>query len=64
MIQNDQELEVTQQRIIKLQKLLAQLRIKASPKEFELVSSGYRAELERMHREVMDYLMTPIQVSA
>ncbi len=61
MISNDQELEVTQQRLVKMQKILAQLRVTAHPGEFEMVASGYRAELERMHRQIMEYLTSPAQ---
>jgi len=56
MIANDQELTVTQERITHFLRLLAQLRIKADPEEFPLVASGYRAEVEKMQREVLDYL--------
>ena len=56
MIRNDQELQVTQERIAYFQRLLAQLRVTSDPDEFPLVASGYRAELEKMQREVLDYL--------
>lgn len=56
MIQNDQELEGTQDRIAYFQRLLAQLRVTATPEEFPFVASGYRAEIERMQAEVLDYL--------
>ena len=56
MIQNDQELDGTNQRIAYFQRLLAQLRVTATPEEFPLVASGYRAEIERMQGEVLDYL--------
>ena len=56
MIQNDQELAVTQERIAYFERLLAQLRVTAQPHEFSAVASGYRAEIERMHQEVLDYL--------
>jgi hypothetical protein len=39
--------------------LLARLRITARPEELALVTSGYRAEVERMQREVLDYLTLP-----
>ena len=42
MIQNDTELKTSQQRIAYFQDLLLQLRVKATPEEFSLVSSGYR----------------------
>ena len=59
MIQNDQELAVTRERIAYLLDLLARLRVSSRPEELALVTSGYRAEVERMHREVLDYLMQP-----
>jgi hypothetical protein len=60
MIQNDQELATTQQRILEFQRLLAQLRVTARPAEFPLVSSGYLCELERMQDEVLEYLRQPV----
>lgn len=56
MIQNDQELEVTQERMVYFQRLLAQLRVTATPEEFPAVASGYRAEITRMQDEVLVYL--------
>ncbi|MYA68654.1 hypothetical protein F4009_03605 [Candidatus Poribacteria bacterium] len=66
MIQNDTELKTSQQRIAYFQDLLLQLRVKASAEEFSLVSSGYKAEIEKMQEEVLEYLTRhvsePIQV--
>jgi hypothetical protein len=59
MIQNDNELAITQQRIAYLLDLLARLRKSSRPEELPLVTSGYRAEVERMQREVLDYLTKP-----
>jgi hypothetical protein len=59
MIQNDQELTVTQERITYFLDLLARLRKRSLPEEMALVASGYRAEVERMQREVLDYLTQP-----
>ena len=56
MISNDQELRVTQERIAYFERLLAQLRVTAQPLEFPAVASGYRAEIERMQQEALDYL--------
>jgi hypothetical protein len=56
MIHNDQELQATQERIAYFQRLLAQLRVTATPAEFPLVASGYRAEVVRMQDEVLAYL--------
>jgi hypothetical protein len=64
MIQNDQELKVTRERISYLLDLLARLRISSRPEELALVSGGYRAEVERMQREVLDYLTQPATPTA
>lgn len=56
MIYNDQELAVTQERILYFQRLLAQLRTTAAPDEFPAVASGYRAEITRMQDEALEYL--------
>ena len=65
MIQNDQELTVTRERIAYFLDLLARLRVGSRPEELALVTSGYRAEVERMQREVLDYLTQPaVQTTA
>ncbi len=56
MICNDQELEAMKGRIEYFQRLLSQLRITATPEEFPAVASGYRAEIEKMQDEVLEYL--------
>jgi hypothetical protein len=56
VIQNDQELKDTKERISYLLELLARLRVSSRPEELPLVSAGYRAEVERMQREVLDFL--------
>ena len=56
MTHNDKELKVTQERIAYFQNLLLQLRVKATPEEFPLISSGYRAEIEKMQDEILEYL--------
>lgn len=56
IIHNDKELKTNQQRIAYFQNMLLQLRVKATPEEFPLVSSGYRAEMEKMQAEVLEYL--------
>ncbi|MSQ95237.1 MAG: hypothetical protein EXR98_11870 [Gemmataceae bacterium] len=58
MIRNDEELAGTQERIAYYLELLKQLCMTSRPAEFPLVASGYRAEVEKMHREVLDYLTT------
>ena len=67
MIQNDKELKTSQERITYFQNLLLQLRVQATSEEFSLVSSGYRAEIEKMQVEVLEYLTRhasePIQIT-
>jgi hypothetical protein len=64
MIQNDQELTVTRERISYFLDLLARLRVSSRPEELPLVTSGYRAEVERMQREMLDYLTQPATQTA
>ena len=64
MINNDQELKVTQKRIAHFHRRLADLRQKAQPEEFNAVSSGYRLEIERMQAEVLEYLLQPMTIEA
>jgi len=60
MIANDQELQVTKERIDQFQRWLAQIRRTARPEEFEAVAGGYRLEIERMQAEVLEYLLRPL----
>jgi len=60
VIANDQELQVTRERIARLQQWLMQIRQTARPEEFEAVSSGYRLEIERMQAEILEYLLRPL----
>lgn len=62
MIANEHELQLTHQRITRLQDLLARLRQTARPEEFDAVTSGYRLEIERMQVEIMEYLLSPPSV--
>jgi hypothetical protein len=64
MISNDQELATTQERIVYFQNLLAQFRITASPAEFPALASGYKAEIEKMQAEVMEYLTRHVSETA
>ena len=57
MIENDQELEVTMERIKYFQRQIAQLRqVETNPENYRLSASGYLAELDRMNLQVRDYL--------
>jgi hypothetical protein len=63
MIQDDEELRVTRERVSYLLDLLARLRVSSRPEELALVSGGYRDEVERMQGEVLDYLTQPAAVT-
>ncbi len=64
MIQNDEELKVMRDRISYFIDLLTRLRVSSRPEELPLVSGGYRAEVERMQREMLDYLTQPATAKA
>ncbi len=57
MIRNDQELQVTLERIEYFQRQVTHLRqVETKPVNYRLSVSGYLAELDRMYLEVRDYL--------
>jgi hypothetical protein len=56
VITSDTELQATQDRIAYFYRILAQLRVTSRPEVFPSMASGYRAEIERMQREALDYL--------
>lgn len=57
MIANDQELEVTLERIRRLQAQVAHLRkMETNPANYRLSVPGFLAEIDRMQLEVREYL--------
>lgn len=56
MIHNDAELQGTQERIAFFSRLVAKMRQVEKPENFKYMASGYLAEIEKMHAEVMEYL--------
>jgi hypothetical protein len=66
MIQNDQELEATLQRIRWFQDQLTHLRkVETNPVNYRLSSSGFLAEIDRMQLEVREYLaLLPAELEA
>jgi hypothetical protein len=57
MIQNDIELQATQERIAYFTRLVAQMRVNAKDaRDFQMFANSYLAEIEKMHTEVMEYL--------
>jgi len=64
MIQTDEELESTLDRIRWIQGRLATLRrLETNPVNFRLSSSGFLAELDRMQLEVREYLSSLPQLT-
>jgi hypothetical protein len=57
MIKNDQELEVTLERIRYFQQQVEKLRqVETNPQNYRLSAGGYLTEIDRMHLEVREYL--------
>jgi hypothetical protein len=56
MIANDTELTATRARITHFEDILAQMGVAARADLFASMATGYRAEIEIMQREVLDYL--------
>lgn len=56
MIRNDRELLAAQAQIANMQRALADLRRAVTVDEFRLVARSSRLMIERMQREVLDYL--------
>ncbi len=59
MIRDDKELAVTRERVATFERMLEELRNTARPEEWQELSSGYRLEIERMQRDILDYLVRP-----
>ena len=57
MIKNDQELEVTLERVRYFQQQVEKLRqVEINPQNYRLSAGGYLTEIDRMHLEVREYL--------
>jgi len=57
MIANDQELQVTLERIARFQARVANLRkAETNPANYHVAVSGFQAEIDRMQLEVREYL--------
>jgi hypothetical protein len=57
MIRNDNELAVTRERVATFERMLDELRKTARPEEWQELSAGYRLEIERMQRDILDYVI-------
>jgi hypothetical protein len=61
MIQNNQELETTLERIEHFQKIIEKLEaFETNPRNYELSAGGFLAEIDRMNLEVQYYLISNI----
>ena len=57
MIENDHELEVTQERVRQFERQVAQVRKPEKDAEnYRMSTSGFLAEIDRMNLEIRDYL--------
>ena len=57
MIQNNQELEATLNRIERFQKQVEKLhQVETNPRNYELSAGGFLSEIDRMNLEVAKYL--------
>lgn len=66
MIANDQELNVTLERIAHFQAQVAYLRkVETNPANYRAAVSGFLAEIDRMQLEVREYLsLHPTEIAA
>ena len=59
MIQNNQELEATLDRIERFQKQVEKLReVETNPRNYELSAGGFLLEIDQMYLELAEYLST------
>ena len=56
MIRNDQELQASQERIAYFCQVVAQMRVTETAENFPSLASGFLAEIDKMHAEIMEYL--------
>ncbi len=66
MIDNDRELQVTLERIERLQAQVRHLRnVETNPANYRAAASGFLAEIDRMQLEVREYLsLHPTELAA
>jgi len=65
MIQNDKELQATQERILLFERVLAEARKTYSPSNYQAMAEGYLTEIDQMRIEIREYLScTPEQAEA
>lgn len=61
MINNNQELETTQQRIRQLEQMVAQIRqTETNSENYRMSAAGFLLEIDRMYLEIRDYLWSDL----
>lgn len=56
MIHTDNELQTTQERILRFQRFLADARKKHSKDDYNALAEGYLLEIDKMQAEIREYL--------
>ncbi len=65
MIQNDNELKATQERILMFERILAEARKTYSQSNYQAMAEGYLVEVDQMQAEIREYLSyTPERAEA
>jgi hypothetical protein len=65
MIKNDVELQAAQEYVLRFERILTASRNTYTPEAYEAMASGYVAEIERIHAEIVEYLRRlPTRVAA
>ena len=63
MINNEQELDVTLERIEKLRSQIVEIRrVETNPINYKASASGFLAEIDRLQLQVWDFLASPASV--
>ena len=61
MINNNQELAATQQRIRQLEQMVAQIRqTETNSENYRMSAAGFLLEIDRMYLEIRDYLWSDL----
>jgi hypothetical protein len=56
MIQNDVELQASQEYVLRFERILAAARKTYTPEAYKAMASSYLAEIERVNAEILAYL--------
>ena len=56
MIQNDSELQATQERILRFERYLCEARKTTAPANYQAMAEGYLQEIDNMCAEIREYL--------